>query len=234
MYHHYRRVASFSCLAAFLLFAASNAFAHVNSGGNCASSNCHGDDTGRMTVSGNTGMLSVNPRLDLGNTAQLPLFTVTQGKTVPLTINVINSGTPGLDPTDKFGVALTGTLKSSVLESLTPTTVKGIQTATTDLLNFIPDSSWTTTTKTTKYFYQGAFDATGSTSSKTYNLGVNLDTKPDVYSLTLRATGNDANFGMWTQSQEVLVQVLPVPEPSTIVMMLAAGGFALVVWRRKK
>jgi hypothetical protein len=242
MYLNYKRMASFSCFTAFLLVAA-NAFAHVGSGGNCA--NCHDPDTNRMNVTGNTGTLSLTPsRLDFGNTQPLKLFTVTQGQSVPLTINVTNGGASG----DSYGVALTGTLKSAVLESLTSTTIKGVKTSTADALGLITDPSWTSATpvKTGSnptpadsfgktYFEQGKFTWAGTPVSKTYNLGVSAATPPDVYTLTLRAAGVDS--GMWTQSEEILLQVLPIqtPEPSTILLMLSAVAFGLVAaWRKRR
>ena len=226
MFINFRRIVSFVSLTAFLCVGATNSFAHTGSGGNCAS--CHSPDSNRMNISGNTGTMSVNPRLDLGSTADLPYFQVTAGQSIPLTINVTNGGAVN----DMYAPALTGTVKSGVLESLA-TTIKGVQSSTNDLLAITPDATWTKKTPSSgTYFTTSALSWTCAPLSKTYNLSVAADTTPDVYSMTFRASGVDAG-GEWTQSQEFLVKVVAaVPEPSIIFMLLSGLGVACIAWRR--
>ena len=228
MYINFRRIVSFISLATFLCVGATNAFATPGSGGNCA--NCHSPDSNRMTISGNTGTMSVNPRLDLGSTAQLPYFQVTAGSSIPLTINVTNGGAAG----DSFAMALTGTVKSGTLESLA-TTIKGVQASVSDLLAIPADANWTKRTPSSgTYFTSSILSWAGSPVSKTFNLGVAANTAPDIYTMTFKTSGLDSS-GEWTQSQEFLVKVVSaVPEPATIVMLLSGVGVALIAWRRRR
>jgi hypothetical protein len=209
-----------------------SAYAHVTSGANCA--NCHLDPGGSISVSGNTAaptFLTVNPRLDAGSTSSLPTFTVSPGGTVAMTINVLSGG---LSVGDQFAFALTGTPKSGTTESVTNTSVNGVKTTLADLLKFTPDAGWSTrTTGGLTYFYSGPLSWSGSTASKTFNLSVLGTTPADVYSLTLKSTGVDSSGNMWTQSQEVLLNVVATPEPATMAL-LGIGGVLTLVRRRWK
>jgi hypothetical protein len=205
--------------------------AHVTSGGNCA--NCHDPTTNRFNITSAITpptSTSLNPRLDGGSTAPLPMFTVRQGDTLSLIFNVTDGG----NANDEFAVALTGTLKGGVLESLvSSSTVRGIKTSTADLLAFTADPAWNTRTSGGKTYYtRGPFSWTGSTTAQTFNLAINPATPLDVYSLTCRTTGVDSSFGMWTQAQEILLNVVAVPEPASLLLLAAPLGTLFLRRRR--
>lgn len=181
------------------------AWATIGTTGNC--SGCHSATTGRMNVSGSTSTTPVTGRLDGGSSAALPMYTVTRGSTIPLTMTVTNGA-------DAFGAILAGTLKSGTREAFTSGVVKGIKNSLTDLLSFTPDSLWSTVTGTRAYQWQASGIVNGNpgttwTTAKTYtyNLNVGATTPADIYTLTFYANGTGAS-GEWMQPQEILINVL--------------------------
>jgi hypothetical protein len=231
----FRFVGALSILswAGFLCVGASDVFASPGFGsGNC--NKCHGDGTppagAALSVSGTSGNLIVNPRLDTGITTSLPMYTVTQGQSINLTMKEITS-----DGT--FDVALTGTPASGSKTGNLPATNKGIKTLLTDILGLptpSPASGWSQLTDTAGSIYY--WQAGVSNSDYTFNLNVPVSTPVDVYSLTFRAAGPNGVDGKWNQSQEILINVVSnVPEPATVVLLLSAGGIAACAfWRRRR
>ena len=225
--------------------------AYRGEGGNCA--RCHAATKDRMNVTGNTGVLSVNLRLDggvagTGNTGMLKSFTVRQGQTVGLTINVINGGASG--QSNAYAVTVTGTVKTisvtpptAGVESLGASTIKGVRTSVNNILSFTPDPGWTMQAPERGkdagkvYFTKGSFKWDGTANSQTFYLTVNPNAPPDVYSLTLRATGVDSNTGPWTQSEEVLLDVvtaMPDQPSGSWLLFPAGGGLACMVWQWRR
>jgi hypothetical protein len=218
-----------SSVAVISLVLSSSAFAHVGSGGVCV--NCHAAVTGRISVLGNLTTpttTSVATRLDGGTTSALKCFNAAPGGSVSMTLNVTNGGLSG----DLFAIALTGTVKGGTLESLSSTTIKGVKTSATDILGFAADPTWTAKTSGgLTYYTQGPLTWSGSATSKTFTFTVAPGTPKDVYSLTLKATGVDSNVGMWTQSEEFLLNV--TPEPATLAL-LGLGGIVTLVRKRMR
>jgi hypothetical protein len=228
-------LASFLWLGAFICVGASDAFAWPAWGGNCT--NCHTAGTNLLNISGNNGNSNLTSRIG-GGSLQLPLYQITAGSTATIPLNfIVNPGT------DMFAVALTGTTTSGKMsESLL--TDKGVSASSSDILGLVPDPNWTkqtlivnsgtgSTLSPSVYYTLGEFAGTGGLVTETFNLGITPNTKPDYYSLTMRASG--LGDSQWTQSREILLQVVSAPEPATLVMLLTGGVcFAGVVWRRRR
>ncbi len=124
-------------LACVLSVFVGTSHAHVGYYANCAY--CHGSTTGVTALSGNLTAptnLSVNPRLDGGNTSSLPCFTAKAGDVITVTLNSAPPGTIG----DIFSFAVTGNVVSG---SQSLSFVAGIKTSAANQLHFsIGGSSW--------------------------------------------------------------------------------------------
>jgi len=224
----------------FILFSLSNrAYSTPTKGGNCAA--CHTNVAGSVSISGNLTTpttLAVNPRKDSGNTGTLPCFTVTAGTatTIHITLTLTSVGVDGVTAGDNYAFSLGGTVKAgsgnNSQESLvTGSTVLGIKTAVTDKLVFSLDTThgWTTATGTTKYYYINPTPWSGSTTSLTYDMTIGATTPADVYTMTARAGWS---LNQFFGSQEFLINVVAIPEPSTIALF--SGCCAFYMLRRKR
>jgi hypothetical protein len=221
----FHRLLAIFAVTAFVCVGADNAFARPSYGGDCSGCHTH-TPTGTLSITGNTGTGNVATRLDNGSTAILKMFTVQQGQSIGLSITDTSS--------NPMNVAVTGTVDNTgTLTSMSA--IPGVKKSLNDILNFTADPLWTPQNDgagTTWYS-----DSALSGSKETFNLLVNANTLPDVYSLTLRAAGRPSSSTAWAQSEEILINVTSAtaPEPSTIVMFLGAGiGLACVKWRKRR
>jgi hypothetical protein len=230
------RLAQSSAVLAALWLCAAQSYATPDQGGNCA--NCHTNVAGSVSISGNLSApttLAVPSRLDGGSTSALPCFTVTAGvsTTIHITLSLISMGVDGVTTADKYAFSIGGTLKSNSQESLvSASTVLGIKTSKADKLVFSLDTThgWTTPASGTKYFYTSPIKWTSPSVSQTYDLTIGATTPADVYTMTARAGWNFNS--QFFNSQEFLINVVAVPEPTSLALF--AGCSLIFALRRNR
>lgn len=156
-----------------------------------------------------------------------------QGGLITLTLNVVPDGASG----DNFAFAITGTTIGSTTPSIvTGSTIKGVKNNQADLLSYTAgtNTGWTYTVRTGatrpgNYYDTAALPWAAGTQTKTFSMTIGAATPVDVYSLTYRVSGTNA----WTESQEFLINVVPVPEPA-VLSLVALSGVGLMVFRCRR
>ena len=198
---------------AAMLAWAGGAQAHVNSGGDC--SGCHSPATGRATVTAPATTSSIDPAtVPVG----LPMFLAHPGDTISLPIKVTNGGSVGA----AYAVVMSG-LNSG-------TTIKGLVSG-GDILTFTADTTWTPQgSGTSAYATKGPASWSGTATNYSYALTLGASVPADYYSVKLVAAGS--SNGRWSQSQDVIIHVTPVPEPASLAALGLSGGLLLMRRRR--
>lgn len=111
------------------------------------------------------------------------------------------------------------------------TTIAGLVNV-ADRLTFTPAVGWTQRTAGTNFLaYTESANWSGNATNFAYPLALGASVPEDYYRVTLVAAGSDGT-GQWSQSQQVVIHVTPVPEPASLAAMGLSGGLLLLRRRR--
>jgi hypothetical protein len=151
--------------------------------------NCHAKVTGKLSLLGNTSTLNLGTkRLDGQRPGALKLYTVSRGKTLPISIRVSSASS-------KFDV------------DVYFASVKGLKNSRNNKLKFTTDAAWFSQGNPVYYLLSRSAISYSKAKTYVYNLKVSSTTPLDVYEVYVNLGGKGG--GLWGQQERIYVQVVP-------------------------